>query len=407
MTERTQRILGIFGFTAVVVGIGAALYWVFFKPATAPIASPTPSATTPSQGGSLPSSQNATPRTPTPENEGQGALPQASPVADGGVTQVKPLTLIPALAPKMAPDGQLHYFNLDDGKFYATDADGNAHSLFNQKFKDASKVTWNGVASAAVVEFPDGANVSVNLETGKAVPLPQHWEDFSFSPNGKQLAAKSIGIDPNNRWLTIANADGSRAEAVAALGENASKVHVNWAPHDQVVAFAQTGTPQSFGRQQILAIGKHEENLPGLMVEGFSFTPQWSKNGTSLMYSASSPGDNYVPRLWVVNGESNALGSNRRSLPLQTWADKCTFTDDSTAYCAVPKELPEGAGLQRELARNTPDQVYRVNIQTGATSLIGQPENQVPMSNLSVSPDGKTLFYQNARTRALETLRLR
>jgi hypothetical protein len=407
MSERTKRLLGILGFVAVVLGIAYALYRVFFSPSVAPTPLPAPSASTePGSTASLPSSQPAGDRG-TVEEETPGTLPTASAIAQGGPTKVNPLTLTPVFSPQMAPDGQLRYFNPNDGKFYATDSQGNVHSVFNQAFKDASAITWNGTASAAIVEFPDGANVSVNLETGKAIPLPQHWEDFSFSPNGKQIAAKSIGIDPDNRWLTIANADGSRAEAVAALGNNASKVHVNWAPHDQVVAFAETGTPQSFGRQQILAIGKHEENLPGLMVEGFNFTPQWSKTGSSLLYSASSQADGYMPRLWVVDGESNTLGGHRRSLPLQTWADKCTFTDDSTAYCAVPTNMPEGAGLQRALLRNTPDQIYRVNIQTGATSLIGQPENQVPITNLRVSPDGQTLFYQNARSLTLESLRLR
>lgn len=406
MTERTSRLLGILGFLFTVLLIAFALYWVFFRP-DQPVPSTSPSMNIPSTSlpGSLPGSDTVTDRTSTPDKP--SVLPEASPIAQGGPTKVEPVTLTPVFAPEMSKDGRLHYFNPDDGKFYATDAEGNAHSLFNQSFKEAKSVVWNGTASAAIVEFPDGANVSVNLENGKAIPLPQHWEDFSFSPNGKQIAAKSIGIDPNNRWLTIANADGSRAETVAALGNNADKVHVNWAPHDQIVAFSETGTPQSFGRRQILAIGKHQENLPGLMVEGFNFTPTWSESGTTLLYSASSQNDGYTPRLWLVDGESNTLGQNRRSIPLKTWADKCSFVDDTTAYCAVPTSLPEGAGLQRALARNTPDQVYRVNVKTGSTTLIGQPETQVPMTRLRISPDGNTLFFQNERTLTVDTMRLR
>ena len=101
------------------------------------------------------------------------------------------------------------------------------------------------------------------------------------------------------------------------------------------------------------------------------------------------------------------MGSNRRSLPLNTWADKCTYSDSSTAYCAVPQNLPAGSGLQRTLAIGVPDSVYRLNTKTGFSELVAVPENNISMTSLTVADDGSTLFFQNAVTGTLEQIRLR
>lgn len=407
MTFRLQKILVISGFILVIIGVAFGLYYMFFrKPATAPITSP-PISEAPATGGTLPSTNIAGERI-----VGKPTIPGTLPVskiAKGGITSTTALTLTNVQSPVLAADGKtMNFFNPADGKFYNVDADGKMRALLPKSYPNAQSIVWSPSSDKAVLEFPDGSNVSVNLQTGKSVTLPAHWEDFDFSPNGEGLATKSIGIDPSNRWLILSSPDGSKTESIAALGNNQDKVQVSWSPNDQVVAFSATGDVQSgFGRKQILAIGKNEENLPGLIVEGFSFEPLWSTSGKKILYSTSGPSSNYLPQVWVTDGESNTLGQNRKSLPLQTWADKCTFTDDDTAYCAVPQNLPAGAGLQRQLAAGLPDTLYKVNTKSGQTSVVAVPENRTSMKNLSVSADSKYLFYQNARTGALEKMLLK
>ncbi len=408
MTFRAQKILIVTGLIVLVGGLGALIYFTFFRgarpvPTTSPIITEEPSAP-----GMLPGSAPAGERPAEAPTE-PGALPEATPIAIGGPTEVTKLTLTGVTNPVVSGDGSsVNFYDPADGKFYTISKDGRRRALLPDTFPNAKNVEWSPKSDRAIVEFPDGANVSVDLRTGETVTLPAHWEDFEFSPKGNgQIAAKSIGTDPSNRWLVLANADGSQAQTVAALGRNQDKVQVSWSPNDQVVAFSDTGALVSgFGRKQILAIGKNEENFPGLVVEGFSFEPIWNTDGSQILYSTHGPGSDYLPQVWLTDGTSSTLGQNRRSIALNTWADKCTYTSSSVAFCAVPKELPAGAGLQRSLAFGIPDRVYRIDTKTGNAVTIGEPESPTSMTNLQVSADGSTLFYQDAKSGTLQYFRL-
>ena len=109
----------------------------------------------------------------------------------------------------------------------------------------------------------------------------------------------------------------------------------------------------------------------------------------------------------MVSAQGDSIGQNRRELNLDTWADKCTYTGSSVAFCAVPKELPAGAGLQRSLAFGVPDRVYRIDTKTGSAVTVGEPSSPTSMTNLQVSADGSTLFYQDAKSGTLQYFRLR
>jgi dipeptidyl aminopeptidase/acylaminoacyl peptidase len=409
MSEKTKRIIVIIAFIGSVILIAWLLYIVFFRVSKPDEISPVISEVTEETSGTLPSSGEGGARAPIEKEEpGEFITQSASEVAIGGVTVVTPLTLTATKEPHISSDGNaLNYYDPSDGKFYNVDKNGNVRSLLNKPLPNAKEITWSPTSEKAVVEFPDGANVMVDFQSQDIIPLPQHWEDFDFDPQGQQIAAKSIGVDPSNRWLVIASTDGSRADTIESLGQNQDKVDVSWSPNNQVVAFSDTGiTLSGFGRKQILPIGKHRENLPGLVVEGFSFDPVWSPRGTQILYSTAGPASNYQPQIWLVDGEANTMGQNRRSLPLNTWGDKCTYSDNSTAYCAVPQNLPYGSGLQRQLALGEPDSLYRINTKTGAISLVAVPENNIPMTDLSVSDDGSTLFFQHEINGTLSSIRL-
>jgi Tol biopolymer transport system component len=159
-------------------------------------------------------------------------------------------------------------------------------------------------------------------------------------------------------------------------------------------------------RKMILPIGKEGENMQGLVVEGFNFQPLWSPDGKQLVYSTAGQHSNYQPLLWAVDGTPSSMGENRRSLGLNTWAEKCAFADNATMYCAVPTDLQSRAGIRPGgVPTNTEDELYRVNIQSGRTSLVAIPEEDTSINEPSVSPDGTRLFYRNVEGQ-LETIRL-
>jgi len=410
MDFRTKKILIVIVFVLFVFGVGYLLWSIIFRAALPPEEVSPPITPDSEITSELPSSLNAGERV-VEEPIDEGGLPPelVTEVAIGGKTETESLTLRGVSDVVLGADGKsLNYYDPQDGKFYNVDDSGNKVAIFNEAFLNAENIDWAGDSTKAIVEFPDGANVMVDLTTGTKATLPSHWEDFDFSPNSQQIVAKSIGIDPSNRWLVIADPNGGRAETIAALGNNYDKVTTSWSPNDQVVAFSDTGVEISgFGRKQMLAVGKHQENFPGIIVEGLFFDPIWNDTGSQILYSTAGPSSNYQPQVWLTNGNSDSLGGDRKSVALNTWAHKCTYASDNIAYCAVPQRLPENSGLQPVLATGIPDSIYMINTKTGSTTLVGEPDTPTSMTNLNVSDDGSVLFFQNEFSGTLKKMQLK
>jgi len=413
MNERAKRILMIFLFILSVCAIGFVLYVMFFQP-SAVTTTPTGEPITPGAAGTLVPSKEGVPGgevvPTTPEG---GALPAASTVAEGGVTQTIALTTAPVANTTLSSDGKrVNFYNSGDQRFYTIDKDGAVVRLSNQQFPDVQNATWNNNAEKAVLEFPDGSNVVYDFQNQKQYTLPAHWEGFSFSPTTDQLAAKSIALDPNNRWLVTASDTGSNVTPIQALGNNASRVDVKWSPNDQVVAFADTSdqigaSEGGLDRRVIYPVGKNHENFKGLQIEGNGFSPSWSPDGKSLAYSVYGDYSAGKPLLWAVDATASTMGDRRRSLGLNTWADKCTWSSDTIMYCAAPQNLPDNAGLQPSLYATLPDSLYKVDTVTRQTSLIAIPDQNQTMKNLSVSKDASLLYYTDAATGQLKLIHLK
>ncbi|MBI5072116.1 hypothetical protein HZB93_04505 [Candidatus Falkowbacteria bacterium] len=412
-----RKILIVVAFVAVTLGIGFLMYYVFFRPTTPPVVTPiTNEVVTPGglgralEGPPTPVEVTSTPTqilapslTPPPQ------LPkEISSVAKGGVTWVGTLVNKPINNATLASNGKdIAYYDKNVGKFYRVDENGNVSQLSDKTFQNVEKVTWTNATDKAILEFPDGANVVFDFTSQKQFTLPKHWEGFSFSPDGTEIAGKSIGIDPDNRWLFTSNPDGTGVKAIEPLGDNGDKVEVNWSPNNQIIVTSRTGQAMGFERQQILLIGQNHENFPGLTVEGQGFQSEWSKTGDRLLYSVYNSSSEYKPVLWVTSAQGDNIGANRRSLQINTWADKCSFSDDTTLYCAVPQTMETGAGFQPDLFSSVPDSFYRVDLTTGLKSLVAVPYGSFTASNVMVSADGRYLTFTNSQTGRLERIQIK
>ncbi|KKU07477.1 MAG: hypothetical protein UX09_C0029G0016 [Candidatus Uhrbacteria bacterium GW2011_GWE2_45_35] len=409
LTEKTKKILLIAAFVASVIGIGIALYFLFFRPVSqitiVPGEGEEPSIIIGADG--LPISGSGQPTTGTTTTT-PSVLPEASEIAAGGITKTIVLTTSSVESVTVSQNGDgMNYYDPRDSRFYSIDADGAVIKLSNKQFPDVDNVAWNSDSSKAVIEFPDGSNVVYDFTAETQVTLPKHWEDFEFSPTQDEIVAKSIGVDPNNRALVISKSDGSQVQSVQALGENADKVQINPSPSDQIIAFANTADSMGFGRTTILPVGKNQENFKGLVVEGLGFDSLWNPRGDIILYSVYGDTSDYKPLLWVVDGTVNSLGDDRRSLSLNTWVDKCVFASSSVAYCAVPQEMASNAGMQRSAYEMSSDDLYKIDLSNNRSTLVARPEISTPMTNLQVSDDGAYVFYTNNMNGRLEMIRLK
>lgn len=371
MNPALKRILLVIALVITATLIGFGLYALFKKATTVQ----PPTEITPEQAGQLPGAGERTITTTAEKIEdteltrGTQTAPLPIPqVAPGGYYQAPPVTKINSdfvSYPGFTQAGNARYYDATNGKFYHITSDGQTRTLSDQTFYNVSNVTWASKNDKAVLEYPDGSKTVYDFEKQKQTTLPKHWQEFSFSPDSTQIAAKSIGLSPENRWLVTINDDGSGTTLVEPMGNNADKVQINWSPSHQAVAFSQTGEPLGGERREVLFVGLNGENFKSTIVEGLGFQPQWSPTGQKLLYSVYSARSDFKPELWIVDSYGDSIGNNRQMLKLNTWAEKCTFAGDTTLFCAVPRDLPQGAGILPEVAANNLDDMYKIDLKTG------------------------------------------
>ncbi len=415
---RYKKIFLILGFLAIVFGLGYLLWRFFFQPEIiSPIATSTPGVVSglPSAGlgtgttGDLTGGPGGLPTTDSQGNviPGQGApnANEPNPVAAGGTTHTEVLSKSPSLGPTLSNDGGVQYYDKNDGKFYRIDSDGNKTLLSDKVFHSVDSVTWAPDKDKAILVYPDGSKILYNFNTQKQVTLPAHWKDFSFSPDSSQIISKSIGIDPDNRWLVVSNDDGSKTKAVEEIGTNDASVYPSWSPNNQIVAMYTEGV--DFDRQEVFFIGLNGENFKSTIVEGRGFEPKWSTTGDRLLYSVYNSSDGLKPRLWIVDANADTISQNRRSIDLQTWADKCTFASNTEIYCAVPESLDTGAGLFPELADKTKDNLYKIDLETGSQKLIAVPDGSYNISQIIVGSDQDYLYFTDKFSGSIYKVKLR
>lgn len=403
-TLNYKRIGLIVIFVIVVCGAGYLLYSFFFKktPPSVPVETPIENGS----GNGLPSAGEGTPTQPG-GTETPG-LPQVPTTPGGTATPPAGVGQSQALASDAAfsfinQNGSVDFYNSSDNRFYSTSLDGKVVQLSDQQFYGVEKVIWSPAGQKAVLEYPDGSNIRYDFNRKSQVTLPKHWEDFQFSPDGEKIVAKSVGLDENNRWLVVSNDDGSRAQAVQDMGKNTEKFVSSWSPNGQSVALFVDDI--DLERTEIYFVGQNGENYKSTIVEGRGFQPLWSPDGKDLVYSIYSSASDYKPSLWIVGAQGDAIGSNRRPLDVNTWANKCTF-GGGNLYCAVPQSLDRGAGMFDMSNFPTRDSLFRIDLSSGLRQPIPLDYNY-SMGNLSISADGTHLIFIDTTTGQLRQVPLR
>lgn len=307
-------------------------------------------------------------------------------------------------------DGTIQYYDKLDGKFYKADEDGNKIPLSNEVFPAVQSVTWAPNKAVAAMTFPDGKKAIYDFTAKKQYSIPTHWNDINFSPDSKQMAGKTDSPDPKLRYLFTSNIDGTNALPIEPLGENGKKVIVSWSPNNQVIAFSRTAPALGGGdRQGVLLIGKNGENFRQLTVEGMGFQPSWSPQGDRVLYSAHNGSSDLKPTLWIDGGSDETIGAAKNYLGINTWASKCTFLNNDEVLCAVPDpdRLLPAIGFAPQLATNTNDTVYKVNIRSGLQTIVGKPDGDHTIDTLSVSADGSNLFMKENGTGEILKMQLK
>lgn len=400
--KRYKKLFILIIFLAVTFIFAYLIWFTFFKKAEPkPFIEPSPG-----QSSGFPDRASGTPNIidqiidpQLPVGPGSVLIPKPGDndqIASGGTTITQKINSDKTLKPTLSSDGNVQYYNRFDGKFYKLDKDGNRVLLSDKVFHQVENVTWSPTKEKAILEYPDSSKILYNFDTKKQVSIPSHWKDFSFSPDGSELSSKSISLNPDNNYLIISNDDGSKARAIEEIGKNENLVFPSWSPAKQVVALYVEGS--DFDRKEIYFVGQNQENFKSTIIEGRGLEFQWSTEGDNLLYSVWNERDDYNPRLWIVNSSVDSIGKGRKSFDLMTWASKCTFASNTDVYCAVPDQLPEGAGFFPELADSSKDSLYKIDLKTGTKKLLAVPDNAYNISDIMVPENQSTLYFTDKKT---------
>lgn len=396
LEEKYKKIILAIIFVSTSVLLGYLLYKLFFAPTIEPETTPVATST---QTGKLPYAETGKGQIITETGEIKSLkeivdkIPSIeSSIATGGLTKTTPVTNNDTFAGTLSANGSsINYYNKKDNKFYTVDESGEIKKLSDKLFFNVENVTWSPTKNKAIIEYPDGANIIYNFETQQQITLPNHWKDFDFSQNGDNIVMKSIGLDTDNRWLAITNENGSKIQAIEPLGNKDKTVYPSWSPNNQSIAMYTEGV--GFDKQEVFFVGLNKENFKSTVIEGRGFQPKWQPDGKRLLYSVYSSQNNMKPNLWIVDAQGDNIGQNRKSLNIETWAEKCVFANSDSIYCAVPENLQEGAGMFPELAEETKDRLYKIDTKTGIKKLLATTQGAYNMTNLIVSQKNDYLYF--------------
>jgi hypothetical protein len=209
----------------------------------------------------------------------------------------------------------------------------------------------------------------------------------------------------DKRFVGISNPDGSNQQYIEHIGSEAPRVKVQWSPNKQVMATYEKGANSDF--QRLYFIGPNAQEFGAIDLNGYGAQIKYTPDAEQIVYSAHNSFTGHKPRLNIVDASGDDIGGNSRVVELSTWANKCTITSNTTMYCAVPKEMPEGAGWFPELADNIGDYIYQVDLQTGSTSFIAEPEVDYSINKMIVSADGSKLYFTDKTTQTLHEIKLK
>ncbi|MCX6740101.1 MAG: hypothetical protein NTZ49_02635 [Candidatus Parcubacteria bacterium] len=420
MSDKLKKYLLIIGFVLLVLFLGFLIYWLFFREI---IPLPFQNIVTPVNNANFPNANEKPPITNLNGNENVAPIneqilpalppvtgevgPTISPFANGGLTDYTTLETRFVSSPTLAANGRdLVYYDKTDGFIYKLITETGAKEKFNEnQFNNVEKATWSNNMAKAVFEYPDGGNVVFDFNTNLSVTLPSQWKDFSFSPDGNKLAFKNIMLDPEERYISIANSNGSDFTEIQAIGEKDSDLYVDWSPNNKYVALYREGMDAS--RSEIYPIGFNDENFASIRVEGRNPSFLYSPSGNLLLYSVFNSRSDFKPLLWFVISDTASLGAGRRDLGLNTWASKCTFATETIVYCAVPRTMEMGTGYIPSLADNTPDDFFRINLTTTNKTMIARPIFNTTVEKLFVSSDQSKLYWYEKGTGNIKEIKLK
>jgi hypothetical protein len=410
-----RRILIIFAILIVILGIGVVLYFMFGP--TAPHLTVSSNAFGDTGAGTQ-ATTSAPAEIPASSGAGTVVAPNLiqitnAPVSAGEIaldlvtstsTASQPLTgsSTPTNGPTpevVNTDIAVRYIDRQSGNVYQYLANARSLTRISDKtLPGIQEASWLPDGSMALVRFLSDTSASETLDT---YALPADGSDGYFLAQNLD-EAKVIGS--NSVFTLSAGVNGSIGTVAQMNGANASTIFSS--PLSSIVVY-----PAGNG---FIAATKAASELDGYAfsvnpntgtftpilgpLRGLTILP--SPSGQEVLYSYTDGSEYHMGVFTLSTGAVT-------SLPLATLAEKCVWTNDSSAlYCGIPTSftgnLPDD---WYQGAVSFTDRIWRIDLHTRLATLVVDPSQDgktaIDVVNPTLDAGGQLLVFRNKKDSSL------
>ena len=199
----------------------------------------------------------------------------------------------------------------------------------------------------------------------------------AFGSNGTALFFHSGKSSDPHSALEAAQLDADNLRVMTILDDGARNYHVRPSPDGSQLAFDSDRD----GERGVYVANRDGTNVRRVSGPGFAAVPSWSPDGGTLAFIRAEANR---PRVWNLWLQDLASGRTRRLTSFrfgQTW---------SASW------FPDG----RRICFTHEDRLIVLDVQSGVTREYSSPVPRALMRTPAVSPDGKRVVFQVARSGA-------
>ena len=346
-----RRTLIITGIVVVIIGVGVAIYFLFFaKPAVT-----VPNTTLPSAGQGTPPSGSTSSAT-TPQSGPKAVTARLVKISAGPVVPGEAVVDVKSGAASSSPEVTVNYIERQSGNVFS-------YSERTQTLTRTSNKTLPGIQSAAWL--PDGSAALVRYLSGADFSTINTYALFATSSDGFFLAQNltdvavssanilTLASGMNGSVASLSNKDGSHS--VSVFTSPLSALRVSYAGKDHYLAFTKPSGSLS-GDAFIIDTAGNFSRVGGARVGLVALA---SPSGKWVLISSVRGS---TMQLELVDTTTNEI----ITLPVATIADKCVWAaDDSAIYCGVPLAPPVDAAYPDDWYQGTvhfSDRLWKIDV---------------------------------------------
>jgi hypothetical protein len=334
-----------------------------------------------------------------------GKKTEEPPVAEALVQpQVRQLTDVSVLSPKLSPEGKVLYYRKADGNIFSLDpATGQINRISDAILENLQTTIWGPLARQVIsIFFLPGGNFELfhySFATKQATSLPNQIRNPVFNNFGQKIAYQFLDRSKTINALSIADPQNQNFQKVLDL--EFENPQIFWLQNKIGLITQSDGRfPGSF-----LLIDPQTKEKQTLLAGIYGLSAKASPSGTKILFSETNSSPDQQLNLNLLDINLNQIVN----LKLVTFPEKCAWSlGETLLYCAVPENLPASTILPnhwRQGALITRDTLWQIDLKElkGKQLTLAMPYD---VGWIKLTPDNLGLVFQDKTSGKLYRIEL-